>query len=327
MPHDRYQRQRKISGQKNKSVIEIFKTNIQQQSQAEAVGRVLAGIFPDCRINFDIDDRDKILRMEGSFVDVRAVISAVEDLGFSCKAIPDRICEETANPPEEMRAFWETGFLEHKTMWGFEPARSAIIARDAFVEEGIRDVLVPGIGYGRNARVFIDSGIKVTGIEISAAAIELAREHYGTDMDIFHGSVTDMPFDAHLYEGIFCYGLVYLLDPDQRKKMISDCYHQLKPGGRMIFSVVSKNSPNYGKGREVRKDTFEVARGGQVFFYDTDAVKQDFGGYGLEDFFEIEEPNNAAGNRPSFRFIVIKCKKGNSIADNNLEAISPRGDE
>jgi hypothetical protein len=39
-------------------------------------------------------------------------------------------------------------------------------------------------GYGRNAQIFKDKGISVTGIEISKTAIEMARKHYGTDMII-----------------------------------------------------------------------------------------------------------------------------------------------
>lgn len=280
------------------NVIEIFKTNIQGPNEAEEVLHALQGILPGARINFVADDIDKIIRVEHPAIDPAAVLSVVEKLGFSCKLIPDKIC----NSPEDMRNFWDTAFTGHQTMWGFEPAQSAIIAKDLFIEKGIKDVLIPGIGYGRNARPFIENGIKVTGIEISQKAIELARELHGAGMQIFHGSVTDMPFDAHLYEGIFCYGLVYLLNPEQRKKMIRDCFRQLQPGGWMIFSVVSKTSPNYGKGKEVAKDTFEVGKGGQVFFYDTGAVELEFGPYGLVDYFEVEE-------LPSFRFMVVRCKK------------------
>lgn len=50
---------------------------------------------------------------------------------------------------------------------GFEPTESAILAKDFFLEKNIKDILVPGIGYGRNAKVFIDNDINVTGIEIS----------------------------------------------------------------------------------------------------------------------------------------------------------------
>ena len=51
-------------------------------------------------------------------------------------------------------------------MWGFEPAESAILVKDFFVEEKLKDILIPGIGYGRNAKIFLENGINVTGIEI-----------------------------------------------------------------------------------------------------------------------------------------------------------------
>ena len=103
-----------------------------------------------------------------------------------------------------MTEFWESSFIEKQTMWGFEPSGSAILTKDFFLDKKIKDILIPGIGYGRNAKVFIDNGINVTGIEISKTAIDLARQN-GLDSSIYHGSVTDMPFDNKLYDGIFCY--------------------------------------------------------------------------------------------------------------------------
>jgi len=58
-----------------------------------------------------------------------------------------------------------------------------------------KNILIPGFGYGRNAQVFRANGMAVTGIEISGSAIEIARKHYGNNMTIYQGSVTDMPFD------------------------------------------------------------------------------------------------------------------------------------
>ncbi|CAK6478031.1 methyltransferase type 11 [Peribacillus simplex] len=77
-------------------------------------------------------------------------------------------------------------------MRGFEPSDSAILTKDFFIEKKVKDLLIPGIGYGRNAKVFTDNGIHETGIEISETAIELARQN-GLNLNVFHGSVTDMP--------------------------------------------------------------------------------------------------------------------------------------
>ncbi len=209
----------------------------------------------------------------------------------------------------EMTEFWEASFIEKQTMWGFEPAESAVAAKDFFVKEKVKDVLIPGIGYGRNARIFLDAGMSVAGIEISKTAIDLARTQTRLDIPIRHGSVADMPFDDNLYDGIFSYALIHLLNGNERKKFIRDCYNQLKPTGIMIFSTISKNDPMYGCGRELSKDRYEMPSGAKLFFYDADSVKQEFADYGLTGFSEIDEPIKFMSNRPPMRFTIIKCRK------------------
>jgi SAM-dependent methyltransferase len=204
--------------------------------------------------------------------------------------------------------FWESSFIEKQTMWGFEPSDSAIMTKDFFLERNVNDILIPGIGYGRNAKIFLDNGINVTGIEISKTAIDMAKQN-GLDIGIFHGSVTAMPFDNKLYDGIFSYALLHLLNKSDREKFIKDCYNQLKPNGYMIFTTVSKKAPMFGKGKQLDKDYFEIMEGVKMFFYDFDSIKQDFEKYGLEEFSEIDEPNKNMENKPSINFIMVKCKK------------------
>ena len=74
-----------------------------------------------------------------------------------------------------MADFWETKFAEEQTMWGFEPSDSAIICKDFFLENNVRNILIPGIGYGRNAKIFHENGFEVTGIELSKTAIDLTK--------------------------------------------------------------------------------------------------------------------------------------------------------
>ena len=204
--------------------------------------------------------------------------------------------------------FWESSFIDKQTMWGFEPTDSAILIKDFFLGKRVKDILVPGIGYGRNAKVFIENGITVTGIEISKTAIGLARQN-GIDNEIFHGSVTDMPYDNKFYDGIFSHALIHLLNGQERKKFIKDCYDQLKPNGYMIFTTVSKKAPMFGKGKQLDRDYFEIMEGVKMFFYDSDSIKQEFGDYGLVEFSEIDEPNKDMKNKPSINFILVKCKK------------------
>lgn len=203
--------------------------------------------------------------------------------------------EETGKPE-----FWESNFVEKQEMWGFEPSKSAVLTKDFFVEKSVKKILIPGVGYGRNAQIFRESGIAVTGIEISKTAIEMAQKHYGTDMTIYHGSVTDMPFDNYQYDGIFCYALIHLLDSRDRAKLILDCYNQLTDNGYMVFTVISKEAHTYGKGKFISKDRFEIFDGVKMFFYDKESIQEEFGNAGL---FEITEINE------SYPFFLIKCKK------------------
>lgn len=199
-----------------------------------------------------------------------------------------------------MTEFWEEAFNDKQEMWGIQPAKSALLTKDFFVDESIKDILIPGIGYGRNAQPFIESGIEVTGIEISKTAIELARKHYETDMKIYHGSVTNMPFDNKKYDGIFCYALIHLLDSKERKKLIQDCYNQLTENGYMVFTAITKEAPQYGNGELISKDRYQIHKGAKVFYYDEESVKTEFEKFGLFEIIEVDE------NQP---FFLIKCKK------------------
>ncbi|SFC51875.1 Methyltransferase domain-containing protein [Flagellimonas taeanensis] len=199
-----------------------------------------------------------------------------------------------------MTEFWEEAFKAKKEMWGLEPAKSTFLTNDFFIEHNIKNVLIPGIGYGRNAQIFIDSGMTVTGIEISQTAIDLAHEHFGSELKIYHGSVTEMPFDNKLYDGIFCYGLIYLLDKDERKKLIQSCFNQLTENGFMVFTAITKDAQTYGQGTEISKDRFEMFGGVKIFFYDKETIEEEFGETGLFEVTEVSE---------NYPFYIIKCRK------------------
>lgn len=188
-----------------------------------------------------------------------------------------------------MTEFWEQSFRDKQAMWGQEPTQAARVAAATFAAKGFKNILVPGIGYGRNAQAFLALGMQVTGIEISATAIGLAAQQYGTALQLYHGSVTDMPFDDKQYNGIFCHALIHLLDAPERAKLIAACYNQLAPRGLMIFTTITKASPTYGQGTLIGKDRYEQFGGVRMFFYDRETIAEAFGPYGLTGVEEITE--------------------------------------
>ena len=201
-----------------------------------------------------------------------------------------------------MIEYWDSRFKEEGAMWKFEPSDSAIIALDLFKSNGINKILIPGFGYGRNAKLFYDNGFNVTGIEISKSAIDLAKSN-GLDCLIHHGSVVLMPFDSEQYNGIFCYALLHLLNKTERRFFLKSCFNQLKSGGLMIFTVVSKQANMFGNGKLLSKDRFQIMKGLNVFFYDSESINKEFADVGLLEFKDIDEPiKHMIGQEP------LKCK-------------------
>lgn len=207
-----------------------------------------------------------------------------------------------------MTEVWEENFKFGGTMWGTEPAESAKVVANFFKEENIGNILLPGMGYGRNAKPFLENGIDVTGIEISETAIKLARED-GLDIPIHHGSVVDMPFDNKEYDGIFSYALLHLLSEHGRKKFIRDCYHQLKPGGYLVFTSISKESLMYGNGIKIDDNHFEMDEGLVLFFYEKEDIAKDFQDFSFVEITDFDEPHKSPVDGKPFRFHLIKCKK------------------
>ena len=208
---------------------------------------------------------------------------------------------------------WESAFVKNQVMWGFQPALAAERACAMFSQQQhplpeIRNVLIPGFGYGRNAVPFLQHQMTVAGIEIAPTAIALGREKgiITENVTVHEGSVSDMPYDNVLYDGIFCHGTIYLLDEPGRNKFLADCYRQLIPGGQMVFTAISKDAPMYGQGPCLGKDCYERFPGMSMFFYDENSVVAEFGPYGLVSQEVIEEPQSGQQQLP---FIYITCHK------------------
>jgi len=68
-------------------MIEVFKTNIEERSQAERLIALLLDHFPGHRINVDLHDCDKVLRIEGcNFLPAR-IMKLVKENGFMCSVL------------------------------------------------------------------------------------------------------------------------------------------------------------------------------------------------------------------------------------------------
>ena len=69
-------------------MVEVFKTNVEHRELAEQLASILRGRFVFCKINFDLEDCDKILRVEGNQICVESIIEIRSTHGFECEVLP-----------------------------------------------------------------------------------------------------------------------------------------------------------------------------------------------------------------------------------------------
>lgn len=207
-----------------------------------------------------------------------------------------------------MNEFWDNKFQKIGTGWSLEPADSAIQTSKFFAEQNLKKILIPGLGYGRNARPFIETGIEVTGIEISKIAIELARQNR-LDFRIHHGSVLNMPFDKERYDGVFCFALLHLFNQTDRRKFLKNCFEQLQDKGWMVFVIVSDKNKLFGNGKYVSQNRYMIEKGLTVFFYSHEAIEKEFASLGMLECQEIDEPVKHMPNEEPMKFWMVVCRK------------------
>ena len=68
-------------------MVEIFKTNVDDHSQAQQIITLLKDHFPAFFINFDLHDCDKILRVKGDSIPINEIETIVASHGFYCSVL------------------------------------------------------------------------------------------------------------------------------------------------------------------------------------------------------------------------------------------------
>lgn len=80
-------------------MVEVFITNVSAPKDAEALLIRFKTNYPDCRINFDLEDCDHVLRVESHLnqIDVDGICSIMTDSGFFVEVMPDTLSIPTEN--------------------------------------------------------------------------------------------------------------------------------------------------------------------------------------------------------------------------------------
>ncbi|TFF40139.1 hypothetical protein [Mucilaginibacter psychrotolerans] len=68
-------------------MIEVFKTDVDDWSRSRMLMGLIAARFSVCRINFDLEDCDRVLRVEGDTFCPRGIIELLQQNGCHCEIL------------------------------------------------------------------------------------------------------------------------------------------------------------------------------------------------------------------------------------------------
>jgi len=68
-------------------MVEVFKTNVYEVEKSNLIFQKLHEHFPENKINFDLDDCDKILRVEGNNILPGKIVEILEEEGHFCEVL------------------------------------------------------------------------------------------------------------------------------------------------------------------------------------------------------------------------------------------------
>lgn len=98
-----------------------------------------------------------------------------------------------------------------------------------------------GCGGGVLAEEFARLGCKVTGIDVSAESLDVARAHARSEnlsIDYQVGSATELPFDGGSFEVVSCCDL--LEHVPRWERVIAEVERVLTPGGLFLFDTINR---------------------------------------------------------------------------------------
>lgn len=174
----------------------------------------------------------------------------------------------TARPADRaaaMQKTWDTSFQEQIAAAAYNTAPVEALVRtvahhlrprvepDAY---GALHYLEVGCGAGPNLVWLAERGIKVSGVDISPTALELARRSFrqrGLEArlgSLVHGSATALEFPDSSLDGVLESCVFQHLARDDRIKAFAEVVRVLKPGGVFVGHMLNRRHSTYGAQRD-----------------------------------------------------------------------------
>lgn len=168
--------------------------------------------------------------------------------------------EANSNLKERVRAFWQANpcgvkfadaapgtrrFYELVEAHRYTKEWHIPIAADFTSARGLK-VLEIGCGLGTDGAQFAEAGADYTGVDLTNAAVDLARkrfELFGLAGKIQTADAEKLDFPSESFDLVYSHGVLH--HTPETAKAISEIHRVLRPGGRAVVMLYHRDSYNY----------------------------------------------------------------------------------
>lgn len=106
-----------------------------------------------------------------------------------------------------------------------------------------RDVLEVGCGAGLGLGLLAREARRVTGGDLTAASLALARRHYNGRVPLLRLDAQTLPFRERSFDAVILFETLYYLR--HPPGFVAECARVLRPGGRLLIGAVNPGAPGF----------------------------------------------------------------------------------
>ncbi|MEO3809591.1 class I SAM-dependent methyltransferase [Sphaerisporangium sp. B11E5] len=131
-------------------------------------------------------------------------------------------------------------------------------------------VLDLGSGRGRDSLLFAEAGMRVTAMDFSAVALAALPE----GVEAVKHSIADVPYPLPpaSYDMVYARLSLHYFDVDTTHEVFGEIHRLLRPQGLLVALVNSIDDAEYGTGRLIGPDYYELEPGDRKRYFSCDAL-------------------------------------------------------
>jgi SAM-dependent methyltransferase len=199
--------------------------------------------------------------------------------------------------------YWDARFRERGRLWGDEPSlagrRAAAFCRSMRIAleppgQPLR-VLLPGCGYGRNARCLAEDDTQVVAVDSSPAALALTVPH--PHVTYVRADATALPFRTAAFDAVIALHLFHLLDVEERRRACREWRRLCRRGAMLAVSVFAVEDADWGRGDCVEPDTWQREDGKRTHFFTEEALREAFSAFQITEVDRCNETDSSGPRR------------------------------